>query len=233
MISTPDGKVGATEAAGMQANASDAVFVNVNFQKADQMMRAGLETTHYWQLANLCGAGGDVNNLYQKPGFIGRFNPSDFNAQDPKGSLKAVAANDVEKVFSGTVKPPAPGPVAPGPVRTDGKVEPVPPPAVPGPDGKVVPPTDTKVPPAVPPADKVEPKPLVIDPSKIFNPNPDATIKPGTSDAPIVPKDAPAKPEKPQPVKLQQADFDMKDFDKAVQAAQRSQPSNHCIQGLG
>lgn len=151
VISTPNGQVGDAEKAAMQANASDAVFVNVNFQNADQMMRRGLETTHYWQLANLCGAAGDINNLYQKPGFVGRFNASDFKQEDPKGSLKAVAANDNEKVFGAMVKPPAPGPIAPGPVKPEGKVEPPVPPAVPGPDGKVVPPKDA--PPVVQPKD--------------------------------------------------------------------------------
>ncbi len=163
VISTPDGKVGEKEAAAMKASASDAVFVNVNFAHADQMMRAGLETTHYWQLANLCGANGDVNNLYQKPGFIGRFNATDFKPEDPKGSLKAVAANDAEKVFSGTVKPPAPGNVEPGPVKPD-----VVPPVVPPSDGKVQPPQDTKV---VPQDTKVEPP--KVEPTKEVPPTPE------------------------------------------------------------
>jgi len=126
VLSTPNGQLDAAQQAAMQANASDAVFVNVNFANADRMMRAGLETGYYWQLANLCGAGGDVNNLYQKPGFMGRFNATDFNAQDPKGSLKAAAAGDLQAVFAGQVKPPVPtkdgevpqgpsGPPAPGP----------------------------------------------------------------------------------------------------------------------
>jgi len=136
VFSTPNGQLDQAQQDAMKANAADAVFVNVNFAHADQMMRAGLETTNYWQLANLCGAGGDVNNLYQKPGFMGRFNASDFNANDPKNSLKAAATGDLKTVFAGQVKPPAPQPDAP--VQPDApKVGPdAPKPDGPKPDGE-------------------------------------------------------------------------------------------------
>jgi thiol-disulfide isomerase/thioredoxin len=113
VFSSPNGQLDQAQQDAIKANAAEAVFVNINFAKADQMMRAGLETTNYWQLANLCGAGGDVNNLYQKPGFMGRFNASDFNANDPKNSLKAAATGDIKTIFAGQVKPPSPQPDAP------------------------------------------------------------------------------------------------------------------------
>lgn len=133
VFSTPNGQLDAAQQAAMKANAADAVFVQVNFAHADQMMRAGLETTHYWQLANLCGASGDVNNLYQKPGFMGRFNASDFKSGDPKNSLKPAATGDLQTIFAGQVKPPAPSPDAPGPVQPNPDAPKV------GPDAKVEP----------------------------------------------------------------------------------------------
>jgi hypothetical protein len=239
-IRTQDGKVSDVAASAMKAAGNDAVFVNINWQNADRMLTAGMETKNFWQLANLAGAQSDVNLLHQQPEFIGRFNAADFKPEDPKFSMKPVATGDVEKVFAGTVKPPTPAapskpeipapakPENPGPVKPDVPVPPQPgvrsrgfnpgtPPEVKPSDAKVEPVT----PPAVTPSDaKIEPvTPPVVKPSDVkVEPSPpaDKVVPPAPEkriDAP------PAAPEKTGPVKLDKSNFTTNDIEKAVQLA--------------
>ncbi len=239
-IKTPDGKVSDVAAAAMKAAGNDAVFVNINWQNADRMLSAGLETKNFWQLANLAGAQSDVNLLHQTPEFIGRFNAADFKPEDPKFSMKPVATGDVEKVFAGTVKPPAPAtpakPEIPGPAKPEnpGPVKPdVPVPPQPGvrsrgfnPSARTeVKPSDAKVepvtPPAVTPSDaKIEPvTPPAVKPSDVkVEPVPpaDKVVPPAPEKRIEAP---PAAPEKTGPVKLDKSNFTTNDIEKAVQLA--------------
>ncbi len=105
-FTTADGRLDHAAKAAMKANESNAVFVVINQSQSGPMMDRGMDTNTFWQLANLAGARSDVNNI--RPGFVGKFNASDFDPANPKYSLKPVKAGSLEEVMAGQIQPPAP-----------------------------------------------------------------------------------------------------------------------------
>ncbi|MBX9668224.1 MAG: hypothetical protein K2X93_11420 [Candidatus Obscuribacterales bacterium] len=97
---TADGKLTEAQQAAMKNNPTNAVFVVINNQKADSMMRAGMEPTAYSALRDLSGAGGQVGNI--KVGFVGKFDAKTFG-----DGAKASKTGTVEEVMA-TIKPPVP-----------------------------------------------------------------------------------------------------------------------------
>jgi thiol-disulfide isomerase/thioredoxin len=95
-----DGKLSADDMANIKAHGNDAIFVNINNSKATQMRERGMATADFWALANLSGAGNDLNNI--KPGFVGKFNANALSQNNPEQNLRAsTKASSIDNLFAG------------------------------------------------------------------------------------------------------------------------------------
>jgi len=94
-----DGKLSASDMATIKAHGNDAIFVNINNANATQMRERGMATADFWALANLSGAGNDLNNI--KPGFVGKFNANELSQNNPEQNLRASNQSaSIDNLFS-------------------------------------------------------------------------------------------------------------------------------------
>ena len=178
----------------------DINFVQIDSAKAEAMRRQGMNARDFWAQANLLGARGDLNNI--KPGYIGAFDPSNFDASRPQSTLGAKAQGSgslLNFLQESKVVPEERLAAALGERKQDD-----------------VQPDDTKVQPPSPPADTTDGPPK-LTPEKV-NPKPAETE---TKTLPKEGSDVTDKPVKPEPVKLDKAKFETRDAAKAFELAKK------------
>jgi len=122
-IVSKDGNLSAKDMAAIKAHGDDAIFVNINNDKALSLRTKGMNSADFWALANLSGAANDLNNI--KPGLVAKFDPSQLKGANPERNLRsAIVAGGVDELFSGAPNAKVDGTVKPEVTRAaDTKIQ--------------------------------------------------------------------------------------------------------------